>query len=306
MDPGPDWATNIVADMTVIDNHNHTSGNGVPIPPSGLNINTDLPMNQNNLVTAKSVRFTPQGAPLSSGSDIGCVYESGVDLWYNDGSGNQVRLTQGGSPAGGAGSITGLPSGTASASYAGGTFTWQSATNTPATMAVGPLVIGRTVASSPTVTLSPNASQVSSYSLALPLAIPASTRVVTLDASGNLAAGSLIDSGIYSPTITAVIGSVGTIATFFYTRIFNIVTVSGSFQFVTTGPGAFEASISLPIAPTANFSSQFDVAGPSSANYVYIDSQMVATVGTKLAYIQASAVSSSSGYFSVSFTYSCA
>jgi hypothetical protein len=30
-------------------------------------------------------------------TELGCLYESGVDLYYNDGSGNVVRLTSGGS-----------------------------------------------------------------------------------------------------------------------------------------------------------------------------------------------------------------
>lgn len=194
-DPGPDWATNVVADMTIIDAHSHTTGNGVPVPSAGLNINSDLPMNGNNLTTTRSVNFFAQGAPLALATDVGCIYESGVDLWYNDGIGNQVRLTQGGSPAGGAGSITGLPSGTASASFAAGTFTFQGATSTPATMAVGPLVVGAAVASSKTVTIAPSASLANNYSITLPLAPPGATSILSLDPSGNMGYASVSGSG---------------------------------------------------------------------------------------------------------------
>lgn len=186
VDPGPDWANNIVADMYAIDSHDHTSGKGVQITPDGMNINADLEMNSNDLTEARSVRFTPQVALISDPADIGCLYESGVDLYYNDGAGNVVRITQAGVVTGATGTITGLPSGTASASFAGGTFTFQSATNTPATMAVGPLVIGSASVSPKTVTLAPSASQAANYSLTFPLVAPEANQVPISDGSGNL------------------------------------------------------------------------------------------------------------------------
>lgn len=187
VDPGPDWANNVNADLNIIDSHNHSNTQGVQITPSGLNINVDLPINVNNLTTARSVRFTPQASPLSGAADLGCVYESGVDLYYNDGAGNQVRITQSGSVTGATGTISGLPSGTASASFSGTTFTFQSATSTPANMAVGPLIIGRNVASSPTITIAPNSSIVTNYSFTLPAAVPSAGSAVLLsDTSGNI------------------------------------------------------------------------------------------------------------------------
>ena len=67
-DPGPDWANNINACLSVIDQHNHTSGQGVPIPSAGLNINSDLPFNNNNGISYRSVRFFSQGAPIPASS----------------------------------------------------------------------------------------------------------------------------------------------------------------------------------------------------------------------------------------------
>lgn len=185
-DPGPDWATNIDSSLFIVDSHNHSAGQGVPITPDGLNISTDLPMNGNNLLTTRSVRFLPQNSPLANADDLGCIYESGVDLYYNDGSGNQIRITQSGAVTGATGTITGLPSGTASASFAGGTFTFDSATNTPATMAVGPLIIGRQVANPKTVTITPNAAQPSNYGLTLPIALPATSGLLQSDSTGGL------------------------------------------------------------------------------------------------------------------------
>lgn len=200
-DPGPDWATNIVADMYGIDSHDHSTGKGVPITPDGLSISSDLPFNGNSATTVKSVVFSVQSVPLTT---LGSIYESGVDLYYTDGSGNQVRITQGGSVTGSSGTITGLPSGTASASFAAGTFTFQSATSTPATMAVGPLVIGRSAASSKTVTLAPNAAQAANYNLTFPAAAPAANQYPLSDGSGNL---SWADQAIGQIPLGAILGT---------------------------------------------------------------------------------------------------
>ncbi len=186
-DPGPDWATNIVACLNIIDAHAHVPNtSGVQITPSGINITADLPFNGNNGTLFRSVRFSTQLSPIALGADIDCVYVSGVDLYYNDGNGNQIRITQSGSVTGSTGTITGLPSGTASASYAGGTFTFQKATNTPATMSVGRVVIGQEVVSGFAVTLTANASQASNFGFTFPAALPATPAYLTSDASGNL------------------------------------------------------------------------------------------------------------------------
>lgn len=191
-DPGPDWATNINACLYAIDSHNHTPGQGVPLNPNSLNINSDLPMNDNNLITARSVRFFPQPAALSLGTDLGCLYEAGVDLYYNDGSGNQIRLTQGGSIVGTAGSIGGLPNGTASASYAAGTFVWQSATNTSAVMDFGSAILRNNTANSKGLTLSPPNAMGADYSLTLPN-IPSVTSIMALDNAGNMSGAYTVD-----------------------------------------------------------------------------------------------------------------
>lgn len=204
-EPGPDWANDLVADMYAIDSHDHSSGKGVPITPDGMDISADLPMGNNNLTEVRSVNFTAQGAPLALADDLGCLYVSGADLYYNDEAGNQVRITQSGSVTGSSGTITGLPSGTASASYSAGTFTFQSATSTPANMAVGPLIIGRNAASSKTVSLTPHAAQAANFDMVFPAALPGSTLPVTVDASGNMAFGPATGSGSVvlatSPTI---------------------------------------------------------------------------------------------------------
>ncbi len=193
VDPGPDYASNLNASLTLIDSHDHSPGKGVPVTPSGLNISSDLTFAGNNAVVLRSVRFLPQSVALALPADIGCLYEVANDLYYNDGNGTQIRITQSGSVTGSSGTITGLPSGTASAAYSTGTFTFNSATNTGANMSIASLILRNGTAGSQTLTLAPPAAMGSSYVVVLP-SLPAMTNLVTLDASGNLAAATNVDN----------------------------------------------------------------------------------------------------------------
>ena len=130
VEPGPQYATDINNALTTIDGHNHTPGNGVQVPTGGININADLPFSSNNATLLRSTRFAPQSSTFSLAADVGCLYENGVDLYYRDGNGNNVRITQSGGVSGSPGSIANLTS-PATASYVAGnsTFVWQSAAN---------------------------------------------------------------------------------------------------------------------------------------------------------------------------------
>lgn len=201
IDPGPDYADNIQSSLTIIGNHNHAPGNGVQINPSGININSDLPMNSNNLTMVKTVNFTAQTAPLAgTAPNLGALYVSGKELYYNDEVGNVVPITLNGSVNAGAGSISGLPSGTASASFSASTFIFQSATNTPANLDGGSVIFRNITASSKGVTVNAPTALGSNYSLTWPL-IPGSTGFVTLDTSGNFAASISTSQGIVGSNI---------------------------------------------------------------------------------------------------------
>lgn len=193
---GPQWAIDVNDCMSIIDAHDHSNGEGVKITPAGLNISSDLTLNSNNLYLARSLRFDPQGSPLGLPQDLGCIYETGVDLYYNDGNGNQIRITQSGSVVGTPGSITGM-SPPASATYVAvdATFIWQQAVNTAAIMDSGPLIVRNTTVNSQGITITPPASLPSSYDIVLP-ALPVAQSFVTLDQSGNLSAPVAIANGI--------------------------------------------------------------------------------------------------------------
>lgn len=94
---GPAWATDLFnALYTGVDAHDHSSGKGVQVPTAGLNINADLAFGSFNLTALRSARFTSQLSPLALGTDLGCLYDVAGDAYWNDGSGNQVRLTKSG------------------------------------------------------------------------------------------------------------------------------------------------------------------------------------------------------------------
>lgn len=188
---GPTWANDLNACLTLVDSHNHSAGQGVPVTPDGLNINADLTMLSNNLTGARSLRMTPQSAVLAGVSDLGCLSVVGVDLYFNDVSGNKIQITQSGGVAGTPGSISNLVS-PATAAYVGAnsTFVWQSAANTPAIMDGSSVIIRNLSASSKGLTLAAPLAMAADYSLTLP-SLPGSTKIVSIDSSGNF--GSVYD-----------------------------------------------------------------------------------------------------------------
>lgn len=199
---GPIWAQLLDQCLAIVDSHTHVAGSGVLITPSAININDDLSFNQtNNLVSVRTVRFTSQSAAIPAiGSDLGCVYVAAADLYYNDGDGNQIRITQAGSVAGSTGTITGLPSGTASAAYVSGSGTFQflQATSTGANIDVASIAI-RYPGSYPTpsgnyVQLQAPSSLASGYALTLPALPAASNTFLGINTDGTISSAIVPDN----------------------------------------------------------------------------------------------------------------
>jgi len=144
---GPEWANQIVDAFDTVDAHNHTAGNGVPIPVAGLNINGDLDFNSYNITSLRSTRYDDWPSPLVTLSDKACVYFSGGDLFINNGAGTSVQITSGSglnlASVGTIGGDYGAPGVTASAVYSDTTktFTWTQAPTQAAKMAMGDLVV---------------------------------------------------------------------------------------------------------------------------------------------------------------------
>jgi microcystin-dependent protein len=202
---GPQYAIDLNACLAIIDQHNHTPGSGIQITPAGLNINSDLTFNSvNNAVQLRSTRYIPQPSVLTPAADIACVYVAGADLYYNDTNGSKIALTSNGSIAGTAGSISGLPSGTASASFSAGTFTFQSATSTAANLDGRNVILRNSTALSSSLTLQPPNPIPASYSLTLPN-LPASAAFMSVDPSGIISAAPSLTGGVTLAMLAAAV-----------------------------------------------------------------------------------------------------
>lgn len=185
-EPGPQYAFDVNTSLTLVDQHDHSPGRGVQINPAGININATLDMQNNILNNAKTVVFDAQ----SSISSLQTLYVApGTetppinDLFFNDGAGNVVQLTANGTVNA---SIASLPG----ESYAAGTFFWKQGTGstTPANFDIGSITIRPNLALTANgVILGPNAAIASQYNVQLPLPT-ASTNIMSLDSSGNMAA----------------------------------------------------------------------------------------------------------------------
>lgn len=201
---GPQYATDINSCMAILDSHTHSPGAGVQITPNGININTNLPFNDNNLTGVRTVNFNANGSSLPGmAPDLGCIYVAGVDLFYNDESGNVIQITQSGGVAGSNGSISNLTP-PASASYVSGTqtFVWQSAANTAANMDNGSITIREVAANANGVTIESPTALAADYTVTLFNALPGSNQPVSINSSGQLSAGQIVTSQITDLNVT--------------------------------------------------------------------------------------------------------
>jgi len=92
--PGPTWADNVNAAFDVVDAHDHTSGNGVPVPTAGLDIDDDLSLNSHALLAADYLEMDQQLTTLGP-SVTDSLYDVSGNLYFNNGSGTPVQVTVG-------------------------------------------------------------------------------------------------------------------------------------------------------------------------------------------------------------------
>jgi len=248
-DPGPDWANNLYNALVQVDQHNHSLGNGVQINVNGLNLTGDLTINSNNFTNARSIRFTPNSSPLALATDLGCLYESGVDLWYNDGSGNQVRLTSGGVVNA---TSSGIANGTASATFVSSVLVVNSNTSTPANIQVASVLLGNNVANSKYLTLQPPSAMAANYSVTLP-SIPAQTSIMQLDTSGNMVANLVVDNSSLQNTSNTLSVKAQGITQAMLSPVTVATTVSAGGMAISNSSASFVQTTST-LTPVTNLS----------------------------------------------------
>lgn len=227
--PGPAWANAINASLNLIDAHDHSPGYGVQITPSGINISSTLNF-QNH--TASNVQATVYQAQSSLGAELS-TYVVGADLYYNDGNGNVIQITSGGNVAGSAGTITGLPSGTAGAAYSAGTFTFTSASLTGANIDGASFVLRNNTASSKGLTLKPPTAMAANIQETLPT-IPASTNFMAIDSSGGMSAYAAVANGITRSNLASVGQQVSSSSGTFTSSSTSLVAVTNLTVTITT------------------------------------------------------------------------
>lgn len=246
---GPNYAQDVNASLTLLDQHDHSPGKGLQITPAGLNINTDLSIQGNNLTLVNSVIFqalTSDTTPLSLYVAPGTESPTPInDLWFTDGAGNEVQLTAGGLVNA---TIANIPG----ESYSAGTFTWKqgAGSTTPANFDIGSIILRPNVAATTLgVQLAPSSGISSQYTITQPL-LPASTSFVVISNSGVETAPTpfpLQASGIANNTITAAQIANGTITS---TQISPTADITGGQLSSTAGITGGQLSASAGIVGT--------------------------------------------------------
>jgi len=99
---GPTWASDLNTALTLIDEHDHTSGKGKTLGVSSFTIDADVNYNNSNaLLNADYIGLDETATPATdfpAASKPSILFSGGAngELYFNDGAGNQVPLTSGG------------------------------------------------------------------------------------------------------------------------------------------------------------------------------------------------------------------
>ncbi len=205
---GPQYALDLQSCLNVIDQHNHSAGSGQQIQPNGLNINGDLSFQSNNAYALRSTRFTPQVSPIANaGLDVGILYVSGNELYYNDVTGgHQVPITLNGNVNA---TSSGISSGAASAAFVGGVLEVKSSSTNGANIKIQNLILTNNADYTNTLTL--QAPNLAGGSIAETLPpIPLVTSFMTMDSSGNMATSVALLGALTTANLDAAANIVGT------------------------------------------------------------------------------------------------
>ena len=93
---GATWASLLNASLILLDAHDHTTGKGSKITPSGINISSDLTFASNNATNLRTIRMYNNSAFTTGVNDRGCLYVLNNELYFIDGVGNAIQVTSGG------------------------------------------------------------------------------------------------------------------------------------------------------------------------------------------------------------------
>lgn len=213
-----DWDRLLNDCFELIDLHDHSSGKGVRVPTSGLNINAALEMNSNRLTEIAGLAMDNLGAVLTSGARE--LFVSSGNLYYRNNSGQNVRLTSGATID--VSSVQGIGGDYASVGAevayvdADDTYTFKqevaSAVRQWARGAMGGvdlyeyLAAGDVTIISNRVRLQSPATLAASYAITFPAALPGSTLLMQLSSAGAITASNTIANAVSMSSTLGVTG----------------------------------------------------------------------------------------------------
>lgn len=219
--PGPEWAQLLVDALERIDEHDHSADMGVALSIGSLTVDGDLSLQSYNLTDIRTLRLNTQVSTPVTANDLQIIYSEGGELFYRDDAGNAVQITNNGSLAGTAGTIANLGVGGSSANYndTSKTFTFLYSPAKPGRFAHGDLDLypyDGLNSYTNNVTLKVNTTLGVDYDLTLPDALPGSTSVLTVSATGQMAVTRALSVDSVTATIvtgTTVLAGAGLLAT---------------------------------------------------------------------------------------------
>jgi len=255
--PGPTWASEINADLTIIDGHNH-AGVGALVPVAGLDINSDLSLATHALTDVTKAVLLTQAVNSTANS----IYQSGGNLYWNNSTSTPVLITSGNVLAvGSTGNIGGLPDGLAAINYDDLVFAFRflDSAGANAGLVAGPIVSSRLTIDSVTIDTPVG---VATYQLTVPSALPANTSFLTCTSTGQIGYTSQTD-GVTRPMLAVVGQQISTFTS-------NTVTGAGNMllpiTIQTTGRPVFVGFTNAVGDAQANTISLDDTSGANFVN----------------------------------------
>lgn len=92
---GPTWASDLTTALSVVDDHDHSSGKGRKITPSGIDINETLDMQNQNITNVNTAKLKNQVATLNGVSFACTVQFVNGNFVIVNGGGTEVQITNG-------------------------------------------------------------------------------------------------------------------------------------------------------------------------------------------------------------------
>ena len=208
---GPAWAEDINEILeTTIANHNHVGPNGgTPLTQDALAIDGDLSLNGNALTATEKVVLATQATAVGTTAS---VYNLNGNLYYKNGSGNNIQITDAtGLAANSVDGISGLAGSDGGASYSAGTFIFTKNNGLdPANMNIGyirlfefgaPLSTYNTAIFQPNTLASNKIFQLGTTNIYFPATLPTTTSLMTISSIGAIGNGVSVPSYVGSTAL---------------------------------------------------------------------------------------------------------